>query len=489
MTLYLSQPAPSTEYSVPRSAITHDSVGGLQYAPNMRSKMVAGQSPLTAGVTLDVLETLVDRLRDADQVDTDAERIDLITALERLKGAAAAAQARLTAAFADSQRAAGGGRSRRAEEKLGSSIAHQIALARRDSPQRGHRHVGFARALVDEMPHTLEALTDGAISEWRATILVRETAVLSAEHRRQVDAELAGRLAKLGDRGVETEAKKIAYRLDPESVVRRARRAEGDRRVTIRPAPDTMSYVTGLLPVAQGVAVRAALRKHADTLRAAGDPRTRGQIMADTFVERLTGQAKATGVPVAIELIMTDRTLFGGGREPARIVGHGPIPAALARALVRGGPDLDEARVWIRRLYTHPITGALTAMESRQRVFPAPLRKFLVIRDDVCRTPWCDAPIRHADHVQPVADGGETSAQNGQGLCEACNQAKEATGWSHTATSERAGPITIRTPTGHTYTSWPPDLPGHRARPAARAAPARGPSPLEARLRRLVESA
>lgn len=51
----------------------------------------------------------------------------------------------------------------------------------------------------------------------------------------------------------------IAYRLDAESVVARCRGAEGQRRVSIRPAPDAMSYVTAYLPVAQGVAVCAAL--------------------------------------------------------------------------------------------------------------------------------------------------------------------------------------------------------------------------------------
>ena len=50
-----------------------------------------------------------------------------------------------------------------------------------------------------------------------------------------------------------------------------------------------MTYLTGLLPVAQGVAVHAALTRAADTLRATGDPRTRGQIMADTLVARVTG--------------------------------------------------------------------------------------------------------------------------------------------------------------------------------------------------------
>ena len=47
-------------------------------------------------------------------------------------------------------------------------------------------------------------------------------------------------------------AKEIAYRLDVQAVVDRAAKAESDRTVTIRPAPDTMTYVTALLPVAAG---------------------------------------------------------------------------------------------------------------------------------------------------------------------------------------------------------------------------------------------
>ncbi|WP_354182538.1 HNH endonuclease, partial [Arthrobacter sp. UYP6] len=34
------------------------------------------------------------------------------------------------------------------------------------------------------------------------------------------------------------------------------------------------------------------------------------------------------------------------------------------------------------------------------------------------------------DHVVPFREGGRTSAENIQGLCEACNQAKEAPGWN-----------------------------------------------------------
>lgn len=138
-------------------------------------------------------------------------------------------------------------------------------------------------------PHTLAALTSGDISEWRAILIVRETAMLTRDDRLQVDLELAGRLIGAGDLRVADLARKMAYRLDPGAALRRSHKAEADRRVTIRPAPDTMANVTGLLPVAQGVAIFTALRKHAECLRSRGDRRTIAQIMADACYFRLTG--------------------------------------------------------------------------------------------------------------------------------------------------------------------------------------------------------
>src|SRR3546814_4762803 len=98
----------------------------------------------------------------------------------------------------------------------------------------------------------------------------------------------------MSDRQVAAEAAKRAAKLDPASVVRRRAKAEADRRVTIRPAPDTMTYLTGLLPMAKGVSVYAALTQAADALKSGGDPRSRGQIMADILVARITGQDDAS---------------------------------------------------------------------------------------------------------------------------------------------------------------------------------------------------
>ncbi|GAB3057510.1 HNH endonuclease signature motif containing protein [Intrasporangium mesophilum] len=526
------------------------------------------------------LGSVVEALCRLDVRVDDAERVDQLGMLEQVKAAAAAAQARVTAAFVDSQAeaaqawrararecsAAGdfeGWRAAReqadratfwpaepaepAEGRAGESgpgsrrrarvgrngVSAQVALARRMSPAQGSQQVVFALRLVREMPHTLAALEAGLISEWRAMIIARETAELDPAHRRLVDVEIAGRLGArlglLGNRELVRRVRAVAYQLDPGSVLARSARAQSERRVTIRPAPDTMAYLSALLPVAQAVAAHAALTAAADSARAMGDGRGKGQVMADELVMRVTGQARAQDVPVEVQLVMTDRALFAGDDRPAQLTGYGTVPAGWARELlaaptdaapaipassdvvtceavpsgaavsgqaptnpavdardsdgavgeeraetgVHGDVEGSRARIWLRRLYSDPSGTELVAMDSARRTFDGGLRRYLVARDAAtCRTPWCDAPVRHLDHVHDHALGGPTSADNGQGLCVRCNHLKQLPGWSAAiAPASRGGPagqarrpvhtVVTTTPTGHQYASQaPPLLPG-----------------------------
>lgn len=438
----------------------------------------------------DALLALASGLSRLDRSVPDSTRVDRIRALEVLKAAASAAQARDAVDLDASQRLDQAAAGVPAAER-GRGVAEQVALARRDSPHRGGRHLGLAKALVHEMPGTLAALSTGRISEWRATVLVRETAVLTREDREAVDRELAGddaaldRLEQLGDRALAARAKQIAYRLDPRSVVERAGRAEAERRVTVRPAPDTMAYLTALLPVRHAVAVHAALVRTAEAARCAGNELGRGQLMADGLVAAVTGgedSGSGTGAAgvvrptvqeVSVRLVMTDRALLDGDHEPALLDGYGPVPSAWARDLVATTVD-DGTRVFLTRLLTDG-AGTLVATESRARLAPAGLAQVVRTRDGgTCRSAWCDAPVRHVDHVVSYAAGGPTSVDQLQGLCVRCNLVKEVPGWrarvvrdGETAdgVAPRAGPspphsVMTITPTGHECLSVAPALPG-----------------------------
>jgi hypothetical protein len=425
----------------------------------------------------------------------DRARVEALRALEELVCTATAAQARLAADLDASQRR------RQAEQGVpaaqrGRGVAAQVGLARRESHHRGRRHLGLARVVTRELPHTWAAWRTGQITEWTATLIARETACLGREHRAAVDQAVAGdpaKLAAMGLKQVVSACQAAATRLDPAAVVKRRRRAESDRHVSLRPAPDSMTWLTALLPVKDGVGIIAALTQAAAAGRAAGDPRSKGQLMADTLADTLvdavlgtratpTGQAsQASQASLAgraqepargglnLNLTMSDQALFGGedagdaAEEPAHLDGYGPIPAELARELIADACDRQE-KIWLRRLYTHPVTGELVTMDTRARLFRNSLARFIRLRDQTCRTPWCDAPIRHTDHPVPADEGGPTSGLNGQGLCEACNYAKQAPDWhAHPTEPQPSGhphrhQVETTTPTGHRYRSRPPTV-------------------------------
>jgi hypothetical protein len=449
---------------------------------------------------------------DVDQL-SDRERLDLVAELERLKHAAAATQARATHALRKSCEAA-------RPQDVVRSVGSEVALARRQSPTLGDRFVGLARALVDEMPHTLNALAEGSCSERHALLMVQVTSVLTLEDRAEVDRRVGPLLGRLGVRGAENAARRVAAELDAGAVVRRMEDAARSRRVTVRPAPDGMAYLTVLGPLVEVVGAHAALRARSQTVVGGQCPdeppdgRRVGAVAADTALRLLSGRAVGQTQPVEVHLVMTDRALLGTGdtarptSEPARIPGHGSLPAPTARAWLRGrapsdrGGRCDEqhdgaggggtgaeqdgcdgggrggeqdgaggavadraARVWLRRLYTSPDGRDLVAMDSRRRTFRGHLRRMLVLRDDVCRTSWCEAPIAHADHTVPARDDGATSFVQGAGRCARCNYVKEAPGW--TAAVLTGHEVRVTTPLGHSYASGPPPLLGWGSIPSA----------------------
>jgi hypothetical protein len=430
----------------------------------------------------------------------DATRIDVIAGLEKLKAAVYATQLRVIADFAASQEAANkamGVEARQARR----GVPEQIGLARKVSPASAARQMGQARALIDQMPDTYALLLRGAISEHVATIVTTETSHLAVEDRRLVDKKLADHLPGLGPKRAHAATRRLAIEADPAGAVRRASNAREDRRVGIRPAPDTMAILSALLPCEQGVAAYAALHRTADAAIAAGDGRCRGQIMADALVERLTGQATADAVSAEIGLVMTDAALFGGDDSAADMTGYGPVPADLARDIASGAADppgdracadvattehepsdsttgaaqpgatdrgAARARIFLRRLFTDPATGIVADCDPRRRRLDGVLARLLVYRDQHCRDPFCDAPIRHMDHIQAFAAGGPTTCENGRGVCQRGNYARQMPGFSVRLIDSARHVVEITTPTGHRYRSPAPTPPGADRRPALR---------------------
>src|SRR6476646_357755 len=128
-----------------------------------------------------------------------------------------------------------------------------------------------------------------------------------------------------------------------------------------------MAILTGFLPVEQGVACLAALRAHTDGVKNTGDPRTRDQIMADTLVERVTGQATAGDVSAEVAIVIPVTALANPesgdvAGQVAEVVGHGPIPAGLAKDVLAR----SRGRRWWRRLFTAAHGGVVGGDPTRR---------------------------------------------------------------------------------------------------------------------------
>jgi hypothetical protein len=144
---------------------------------------------------------------------------------------------------------------------------------------------------------------------------------------------------------------------------------------------------------------------------------------------------------------MTYSTLIGADDQPAELVGHGPIPADLARHIAADA-------VW-RRLLTDPLSGTLLDYGRTTYHPPAALADHVRARDQYCRFPHCRRKAADAelDHIVAWAEGGETSETNLGASCLHHHHLKHHAGWQVHAHPD--GRLTWITPTGHRYTTTP----------------------------------
>lgn len=471
----------------------------------------------------------------------------------------------------------------------GRRTADEVRMASRISPALASRRLRAGQRLVREMPRMFEALASGVITSESAYAIGRAAGPVQPDLRSEVDEVLDQHLPDL--EGASTsrwsrEVDALAQTLDPQGVPRRHRRAEQERSVTVRAGAHGMGTVTAHLSGLDCQAIRRRLSLEAEKMRAAGEDRTHGQLMADLLSDTILGRHGAVDpVTLQIGVVISERALFSPAHgEPATIEGYGvidagqvrdhvlgqnidtrrerahhsllgepplaepaqptldedlPLPDAIADLTDLTGPDLpaprdpyhhaaestrdtseddplsparirtqqvdaitahlraargappaeelraqgppgsrpsgsgsptthpsdplrseaehsdpgpsgtdaagldpgeryrralqlleaeEEMADELRRLFTHPTTGELVAMESRSRAYPQGLARYMRIREILCGGPYCDASIRHADHIRPHAEGGLTSALNGQALCAHCNLSKEALG-------------------------------------------------------------
>lgn len=330
-----------------------------------------------------------------------------------------------------------------------------VAAQLRWSPRVAGARMEDARRLVEELPRLLELVDVGEVSARHAQVVVEATVGLAAGEVALVEAAVVEKAVALTVPQLRRAARRAAIGAAPELAAVRAEQAVAERRVSLRAVEDGMAELVATLPVADAECVFAALdgcaKAAGRTAKAAGEES--GPVGARR-ADALVGWARAAladphvkeaaGRRAEIQVVIDLATLLGLADTPAELVGVGPVPAEVARALAA-----EQGAGW-RRLVVEPVTGALLDYGSVVYRPPKALRDYLVARDRRCRFPGCRrrAEACDVDHSVPHPHG-PTASCNCACLCRRHHRMKTHGGWHLELSPD--GLCTWTSPTGRVY--------------------------------------
>ena len=310
----------------------------------------------------------------------------------------------------------------------------ELVAALRWGPGTAQIRIDQARHLTEVLPDTWAALEAGRISARYAAEFVRATENLTPETAAMVEARVLPKAPEVTMADLKRRLRLAVARADTRSFEERHAKAARERRVELWPGDDGMSTLAATLPAAEAQTVFLALDTLAripDTPTQPEEPTdpepteatpaddtgvdgegaepTKGSggaegeggqgadvaeggdgdaedggagrrgidaRRADALVALAEGALarpdlpKAHGRKVAVQVVIDLPTLLGLRESPAELVGYGPLPASVARALA-----VDAA--WTR-LVVDPVTGHLLDYGTTQYRPPQALKDYIL---------------------------------------------------------------------------------------------------------------
>lgn len=315
------------------------------------------------------------------------------------------------------------------------SVAEQLHATNRRSRASAYADVKLAERLQHRFPVLLNALHDGVISPDQTRAIVHGLrdlpSWLSVDEMAAHQHEMVALAANHDPHELRVLAQHLVEAIDPagaeEAESRRLerdlRRALRNRYLTLNPDHHGSMIIKGSLPIAEGDLLKAQL----DALLPAaasyqheeeGLP-TQSARRADALVRLLqlvaaTGDLPAHGGDRPHVSVTVSLETLRSGLGVARLVGTGEeLSAAEARHLACDAQLLPA----VMGRTSQPLD-----LGRSQRLFTGALRTALVLRDQGCAFPGCDATPAMCDghHIVPwhAEERGETSLSNGVLVCK-----------------------------------------------------------------------
>ncbi|MCJ1674731.1 MULTISPECIES: HNH endonuclease signature motif containing protein [unclassified Rathayibacter] len=349
------------------------------------------------------------------------------------------------------------------------SVRAELAVAFGVSEREVSRRLETAQLLMEHLPLTRALLRDGLILWELGEAICRTASSLPETSRSALDERAADAAVRMTTTQLRRALGRWREELHEQPLAERHARAKEDRAVWVTPDVDGMATLCVYAPAPAVSGAYDRLRRISRTLRDEGDPRTLQQLSADAAVDLLCdGDIIGTtpndehrpdptfvpGVRAEVRLTLAASTAVGLDDAPAELDGYGPVPAPIARELIRTAASFT-------RVLTDPDTGAVVSAGRTWRTPPPQMRLHLQLRDQTCRFPGCTrtAATSEADHTIEWRNGGETSLENLVMLCTSHHHVRHGEQWSYDRVDDH-GTIEWTSPTGRRISNRPPPLPG-----------------------------
>jgi hypothetical protein len=384
-----------------------------------------------------------------EQVETLAELTDMLVGLERTISSLQAARdgvlavgSRLALQMADEAEHPDFG------DLTSRTVAAEMAAALRMSDRTVQARMTEAVWRVERFPLVWAAQGAGRISAAHARAICEAAEHLEdATDREAYSAEMIPFAESESPNRVSRHGRRVAERFQSRSVDERHGDAREKRAVWVKDVGDGMSQLGLLGPATLVHGAFERLTQMAQSVKgqergvapgqesaqeqSEGDQRSVAQVRADLALDLLLTGAPAghdtpegllAAIRGSVSVTVPVTSLMGQGSTPAELDGRTPIDIGTAKALAGAASGWD-------RILTHPITGALLAVDRYRP--DAELKRHLRARDQRCRFPACGHPTRDCDidHHHDAARGGPTTVRNLGHLCRRHHVLKHHSPW------------------------------------------------------------
>jgi hypothetical protein len=365
-------------------------------------------------------------------------------------------QARQAADFADLERNYPG---------LVEFLPTEVGFALNVTENLATRHLDSARRVRLRLPATWAAWDTGNLSTDKANYLAEATRDLDEHHTRHIEKAVLPKAPEQTVPEFRAAVRRAIITTDPEGAQVRHQHAAGRRGVQKTACEDGMAELRYYSAASDVQLVWETLTGIAQAAKTPDDGRNLDQRRADALADLAIGvldQAMWRGRPLpkrrgkrtTINVTMPI-TAMAGGNDVCELSGYGPITSGQAWTLL-GDAEL-------RRMVCEPHSGELLEASVSDYQPPGWLAEHIIARDRTCVAPGCRMPADRSqiDHRVPYQQGGQTSTENLNVLCQHHHRGKDGGGMRLARLAD--GSYHWTTPLGRTKTRpatrwWtPPD--------------------------------